>query len=137
MMMRPATQTDVDFLYHLRNDMTTRLMSRNHELVPFEDHRAWFEVRVKQPGLWIATDEDGSYIGTIRVDGGTVSYAVVPQQRAKGYATLMLRWAKVHYGELTAIIRQENSPSLRAAEAAGHRVVLLSSDNAPPIEQPM
>lgn len=136
MMMRPATQTDVDFLYHLRNEMTVRLMSREHASIPFNDHLSWFEVRVKQPGLWIATDENGSYVGTIRIDGDTVSYAVVPKERGKGYATLMLKWAKVHYGELRAVIRQENLPSLRAAEKAGHRVVFLSSDNDPSLEQP-
>lgn len=125
--LRLATPQDSRPLFRWRNDELTRAMFKHGDPVPWKDHVAWLERRLSQPqpNLFIA-EENGVPVGTIRVDeDNSLSYTVAPEHRGRGIAARMLRLVRERFGPLTAEIHPENVGSIRAAERAGHRVVLL------------
>lgn len=124
--MRLATVSDARILFEWRNDPLTRKMSKNTDLVAWEDHVAWLTRRLSrsEPHLYVAEDANNA-VGTIRIDDQEVSYTVAPEVRSKGYATAMLKWARAQFGPLVAEIKPENIASIRAATTAGHKIVLL------------
>lgn len=130
MWYRPAKMTDAELLLSWRNDKVTREMSRNQQPVEMADHVAWMERRLQRPApdLFIAMEMVGDEfapVATFRIDKNEVSYTVAPEHRGKGIAEKLLR--KVHriYGPLRAEIKAVNTASIRAAERAGHLVVLI------------
>jgi RimJ/RimL family protein N-acetyltransferase len=78
--------------------------------------------------LWIA-EQGGEAVGQVRVDRdggiGTVSIAVAPDHRGRGFAAAMLRAMLVEVvrngivGELEARVHPDNTPSARAFESVG------------------
>jgi RimJ/RimL family protein N-acetyltransferase len=124
--LRPATLADGPLLLEWRNDPLTRAMARNTAVVSWEDHSQWLSSRLssRESGLYIAED-NGSAVGTLRVDGDRISYTVAPDFRHRGIATAMLRAAFVRFGPLVAEIKRTNDWSIRAATKAGHRVTLI------------
>jgi RimJ/RimL family protein N-acetyltransferase len=125
--MRPANIDDARILFEWRNDPLTRQMSKNSDLVEWEEHVAWLGRRLSlsEPHLYVAEDA-GCAVGTIRIDGRSISYTTAPEIRGRGYATAMLKWAYMQFGSLFAEIKPENIASIRAATKARHKVVLLS-----------
>ncbi len=125
---RGATASDALVLLAWRNDALTRFNSRNANPVDLSDHLAWLERRLmrESPHLYIA-ELDGEPVGTVRIDGEEISYTVAPEHRGRGYAKQMLRWAYSEFGRLRAEIRPDNIASIKAAESAGHKVVLLKN----------
>jgi RimJ/RimL family protein N-acetyltransferase len=126
MNVRCATQSDAERLFMWRNDPLTRASSRTTSAVGWDEHVAWLTKRLGRlrPDLYIA-EVAGAAVGMVRIDGDEVSYTVAPEHRGKGYATQMLEWVRCQFGVMTAHVKPENHASIRAAERAGHRVVLL------------
>jgi RimJ/RimL family protein N-acetyltransferase len=124
---RPASMDDADLLLGWRNDPLTCAMSKTPAQVARPDHVAWLAARLARtdPGLYVA-QIDGKNVGTLRVDGDEVSYTVAPDQRGAGIATAMLIEARGRFGVLRAEIFEDNAASIRAAEKAGMRVVILN-----------
>ncbi len=122
---------DAGLLFAWRNDALTRAMSISTDALPWERHIAWLSDRLarENPALYIA-EQNGAPVGTIRIDGDRLSYTTAPEHRGGGVATAMLRWALSEFGVLTAEIKPANIPSIRAAESAGHRVVLLAHSHS-------
>jgi GNAT superfamily N-acetyltransferase len=112
--IRKASLTDAETLWRWRNDEETRINSRSTELVPWEDHVAWMTRRLDRPdpALYIA-ECAGEPVATVRIDEDEVSYTVAPEHRGKGVASALLLLVADRFGRI------------RAAEKAGHRVVLI------------
>lgn len=102
-------------------------MSFNTVPVLWDDHLDWLKSRLQCdiPDLYIA-EIDGVPIGTVRIDGETINYAIAPEKRGNGYATAMLLEAHRLFGPKHAEIKSDNVASIRAAERAGHHVHLRS-----------
>lgn len=118
---------DAQRLFDWRNDPLTRAMSKTTEPVEWSGHVQWLERRLSRPEpLLFIAEVDGAAIGTFRVDDDEISYTIAPEHRGRGQATAMLRLAREKFGQLRAEIKSGNAASVRAAETAGFRVVLLT-----------
>ena len=126
MNLRPATMDDAETLLAWRNDPLTRAMSQSLAIVELSSHLAWMDQRLSRvdPGLYIAEDGE-ELVGTVRIDGDEISYTVAPEHRGKGVSTVMLVEARQKFGSKRARIKRDNLASRRAAENAGHSVVLI------------
>lgn len=122
--LRHVAKDDVVVLHHWRNDPQTRANSRNTDEVFFEDHVRWFDKRRCGPDFYIA-EVNGKRVATIRKDGAEISYTVAPEDRRKGYASILLRRAYELWGPCEAHCKPDNVASIKVAERAGHKVVLL------------
>jgi RimJ/RimL family protein N-acetyltransferase len=128
-LLRPATLADAPFVYAIRNDPQTRAASLNADELSYEDHYKWFKTSLTNPKrrLFIA-EANGVAIGSGRMDFGsegiTLSWTLAPEQRGRGFGhALVGALAALEPGRLIALIRSENQPSRRVAEAAGFRLV--------------
>ena len=124
--LRPATLEDAQLLLAWRNDPLTRAMSQTHGVIDLQAHIAWLRHRLSQaePGLYVVEHNEGA-VGTIRIDDEEISYTVAPERRGEGFGTAMLILAHDRFGAKRARIRRDNLASQRAAEKAGHIVVLI------------
>ncbi|WP_063707824.1 GNAT family N-acetyltransferase [Bradyrhizobium centrolobii] len=126
--IRPATKDDARRLFEWRNDESTRTMSKNKDVVEWDEHLGWLDRRLKmnKPGLFIF-ELDGEPVATFRVDGEDVSYTVAPEHRNRGVAKLMLNEVRARFGCLRAHVYSDNEPSIRAARRAGFEVVIIDA----------
>lgn len=125
--MRLATLDDAKRLFSWRNDKYTREMSKNTAPITWSEHLGWLEARLAQqePRLFVA-ELNGYPAGTVRIDDdNSLSYTIAPECRGLGYATAMLAWVYHQYGSCRAEIKAANLASIRAAQKAGHYVVLV------------
>lgn len=124
--IRPATRDDARRLFDWRNDESTRNMSKNKGLIPWEDHMGWLDRRLKmdQPNLFVF-EVDGQPVATFRIDGRDLSYTVAPEHRSRGVAKLMLNEVRSRFGSLRAHVFSDNVPSIKVAQSAGMDVVIV------------
>lgn len=124
--LRPAKLEDALLLLAWRNDPLTRAMSQSHDPIDLETHTSWLDRRLSQadPGLYIV-ERGGIAVGTIRIDGEEISYTVAAECRGQGLGTGMLTLAHAQFGAKQARILRDNLASQRAAQKAGHIVVLI------------
>jgi L-amino acid N-acyltransferase YncA len=122
-------------LLALRNDPDAVSLSVTGRAVTAEEHERWFRRVRDDPAhhrLWIA-EQDSEPVGQMRVDiagdTGTVSITVHSDHRRHGLGTAMLRAMVVRVAvegvpsRLTAVVRADNTASLRAFTAADFRQV--------------
>ena len=129
--LRPATRGDAELLLAWRNDPDTRAASFQQEPIGLEEHRAWLDRRLADPGCALLVVElEGTPAGSVRLeredgDVAEVHVAVAPGARGRGVARLALREASERAGELLGVgrvrarVKSGNDASLRAFDAAG------------------
>lgn len=122
----PARIKDAQILFDWRNDPITRAMSRNSDLVEWNDHVVWLTSHLALPQSKIYIAENfRKPVGTFRIDGDEISYTVAPDERGKGYGVIMLCRAREMFGVLRAEIYERNTASIKIAERAGMCVRIL------------
>lgn len=123
---RDATIADAVLIFDWRNDLKTRRMSRKSDPIDWATHILWFQDRIQrtQPRLYIF-EEDGVPVGTVRLDPPFLSYTVAPDCRGRGIGSRMLTLVRERFGAMTAEVQAKNEASIRAAQKAGHRVVII------------
>ena len=122
-------------LMALRNDPYAVANSVSGRAVTVDEHEHWFRKVLADPvghRLWIA-ESGGRPAGQVRIDiagdTGTVSIAVQPAERGRGFGTAILQslLAKVAFegspARLRAVVRSDNPASLHAFAAVGFREV--------------
>ncbi|MBU6462891.1 MAG: GNAT family N-acetyltransferase [Proteobacteria bacterium] len=126
--IRPATSGDARLLFEWRNDESTRQMSKNRDIVRWEDHLEWLDRRLKmeRSNLFVCEDQ-GIPVATFRIDGSNLSYTVAPQHRNRGIAKRMLSEVRSRFGCLRAEVYAENIASIKAARNAGMDVVIVDA----------
>lgn len=135
--LKRATEADAARLYCWRQDRDVQQASFGPPPKDFVSHLTWFTDALsdKSRAIYIARDSQRSVVaGYVRLtaepDGLTVSVAVDPQQRGRGYAQEMLQ-AGMEQGRLDfpsaskfrALIKHQNFASLRLFWSMGFRVV--------------
>jgi UDP-2,4-diacetamido-2,4,6-trideoxy-beta-L-altropyranose hydrolase len=130
-----ATTNDTRLLWEWANEPAVRQASFRSESIPWDDHVRWLQARLPDPRFvpYIAWDADDEPVGTIRfdIDGdtATVGVSVAAQQRRQGYAPLLIRTGVATIARETAVttvralVKPENTPSLRAFTTAGFGVI--------------
>ena len=96
--LREASATDVYFLWLWANDVESRRASHGRELIPWPEHRAWFETRLNDAGtmFFVAEAEDHQPVGCIRFEttdrwsNARLSYLVAPEARGRGFARAII-----------------------------------------------
>ncbi len=84
-------------MWHWANDPEVRQSSFNSDLITFEEHLQWFEIKLKdnQGYIFIAEDEKNIPIGQIRFDlrngTATVNYSVQDDYRGFGIGETIVR----------------------------------------------
>jgi RimJ/RimL family protein N-acetyltransferase len=124
--IRPATNDDARLLFEWRNDESTRRMSKNRDVVRWEDHLDWLDRRLKMdsPNLFVF-EERGTPVATFRIDDNDLSYTVGPEHRNRGIAKRMLTEIRSRFGRLRAEVYAENVASIKVARSAGMDVVIV------------
>ncbi len=113
--LRPATDADAEFFWHLRQEITPALM--------WGDHQAWW--REEDERRYVA-EVAGRPIGVIRIGAWRIlSLQVLAAEQGKGYGTAMLTAIKPLAREsglkdLRATVAPDNAASQRAFLRAGY-----------------
>ena len=137
--LRAAMIDDSSQLLAWRNDDAAVRSSTSGTMVSQHDHDRWFAGVINNPGYRVRIAMSGDVsVGYVRVDVregvGTVSIAVDPAQRGKGYAAKILQAmvedckADCQVTELIAEVKRTNTASLRAFAAVGFTAVHPTCD---------
>ena len=129
--VRQALPEDRREIWEWWNDPVTRKVMKKNELVPWEEHCAWFEGVLKDPDRVLCVGfVDSQKAGAVRFDfqgDGVyeVSVNVNPQLRGRGYGPLIVG-ASIAYlktvrpvKKLIAMMKKINPRSRRTFEANG------------------
>jgi len=126
---------DAELLWRWANDAETRRNAFSKSTIPFEEHFAWLERRLRSDAtrIWIFSDGDDP-VGQVRFDiegdRAEVDIAVAPDRRRRGYGRAMLAGAirrlRAERGDRvrpTASVLEDNTRSLRMFRACGFKEV--------------
>jgi RimJ/RimL family protein N-acetyltransferase len=125
---------DADLLLEWRNDSATRAASFSSEEIPRQAHLRWLAGKLEDERCALLIVEvAGVPVGQVRLetDGDTaeIHIALAPAARGRSVGRQALRLAVAEAPSLlgvsrvTANVKADNEPSLRAFEAAGFRIV--------------
>lgn len=115
-----ATKDDWDFILNLRN--STREFYCHTEIIQKEDHYRYMENT--DAIVWIVYLKN-TKIGFLKLNGSDLAIVFDAKYRGKGYAKTLLKLGiiEARLQELTAIIKQDNIPSLKLYQSLGYEKV--------------
>jgi len=132
--IRMATLADSEKLFGWRNHSSIREVSRNTDVIAWQDHQKWFASILADSKKWLLIGEDtGSPIGVVRFDaqndGAEVSIYLVPEKTSSGLGQNLLRsaehWLAANHPEIHKIrahVLGTNERSLRFFPRAGYQI---------------
>jgi RimJ/RimL family protein N-acetyltransferase len=144
--LRPANADDEARLLAWRNDPATREASFSTAVIPADRHARWFARKLHDAATaLLVIEEDGSPVGQVRLDrvaaaSAGISIGLEPEARGRGIGREALRLAVeqaqglLGVTRITALVKPENTSSLRAFRGAGFRVV-RETDEAVELER--
>lgn len=129
--LRRTEPEDCRFLFDLRNEESVRRNSFHSEVIPYQQHKQWFEKKIVQPEARMYILMHGEErIGQVRVDiekqAAEISYALCKEARGHGYAKWMLRKLEELLKQegccqsLIAEVKYENLASRKIFQALGY-----------------
>ncbi len=144
--LRKAEWKDMDQLFQWANEKEVRENSFSTAPIPYKEHKAWFEKKLKEEHTQIYIFCDGSIeVGTLRLEFGkdgakgdeaVISYSIAAEHRNKGYGQKLIvlaeqeacRWARRKQnaehalGKVTikAQVKAENKASNQIFTKAGY-----------------
>ncbi len=128
--LRKVTDEDAKLIHEWVNDPGVRAVSFRPEPISWETHERWFADRLAAVCLWfIAQDATGRPIGQIRFDRdgdeATVSIALSPLQRGRGYGAALVRRGTLRAVEagvrvVHAFAKPDNAASIAVFRTAGY-----------------
>jgi UDP-2,4-diacetamido-2,4,6-trideoxy-beta-L-altropyranose hydrolase len=136
--VRKATPKDCEKLFYWRNHPDIRKVSRNSEVIQWEDHKRWFDSVLTDPNRALLVGmHAGSDLGVIRfdikADEAEVSIYLSPEKLASKMGQPLLsaaeQWLHQHMPDISrirAIVSGENGRSASLFHKAGYRVELRS-----------
>jgi RimJ/RimL family protein N-acetyltransferase len=121
-------------VFELANDPATRAASFHSELIPHDVHVRWYENTLAGSArkLFVA-ETTGTALGIIRFDFlasepgvAEIGIAIAAEMRGRGLSRGLLAAATetartLGIARIVARIKPENTPSIRAFQAAGYR----------------
>jgi UDP-2,4-diacetamido-2,4,6-trideoxy-beta-L-altropyranose hydrolase len=132
--MRMATSADSSRLFEWRNHPSVRKVSRNTEVIPWENHQSWFsEVLAGSNRALLIGYREGLAVGVVRFDfhgdEAEVSIYLVPDTQARGLGRALLLGAERWVAEfrpavhtVRAHVLGGNEPSHRLFSRADYQV---------------
>jgi UDP-2,4-diacetamido-2,4,6-trideoxy-beta-L-altropyranose hydrolase len=134
--VRPATLSDVEILWHWRNDPDVRAVSLQTHPISLASHKEWFAAKLSDPESFILIGQVGAEdVGVVRYDvkddEAHVSIQVAPAFAGAGIGSALIlageRYLVAHRPEVVSIsadVLHGNVASLALFEAAGYRAYL-------------
>ena len=138
--LRPAEASDAEALFEWANDPEARSQSFSQEPIRWEDHLAWFNMRLNDvDSSTLIVEADGVACGVVRLDTISVhrqelSINVSPTNRGRGIGWRAIAQALADVfgadpdAEILARIKHDNRASRSAFERAGFREVGYGDD---------
>jgi RimJ/RimL family protein N-acetyltransferase len=132
--MRVATLSDSENLLNWRNHPSIRAVSRNNELISWEDHSQWFTALLNDSNrILLIGQHQGSPVGVVRFDiqndQAEASIYLVPESDNKGRGRDLLQsaesWVAQHDPEIkgiNAFVLGDNARSHRLFLSAGYEI---------------
>ena len=132
--LRLANFQDCRKLWEWRNETNTRNSSFNIDLISYDDHKAWFSTRIKDPDtpIFIVEDSDGLRVGYVRFDivgsDADTSVSIDENHRGKGYGSKAIQlgcrnvlqdW---RVSQVKALVKVNNMSSFYAFKKAGFKL---------------
>lgn len=133
--LRPVREEDCKLIWEWANEPGARAASFSEEIIPWEDHLAWFNSKLQDPNcfLYIAVNRDEKPIGQVRYDindtEAVISVNLEKESRGKGYGNLLIGmsakrlFSSAKIDAIHAFIKAENATSIRAFLKAGYEEV--------------
>jgi UDP-2,4-diacetamido-2,4,6-trideoxy-beta-L-altropyranose hydrolase len=133
--LRRARLDDAEMLFSWANDSVTRSASFSSEPISWETHRAWLGAKLEDRGclLFLATAGGGRPVGQLRLDlegdAAEISVSVGPEHRGLGFGRRLITaglheaFRQTGVANVRALIKPENTASVRAFEATGFKRV--------------
>jgi len=131
--LRPAGNNDCKIIWKWANDPVSRSASFSSEMILWEDHSKWFELKLRDPNCIFFVIVQNSIllpVGTIRYEteknNGVISINIAPNLRERGIGSqailisseLLFQTTSVEI--IHAFIKTENAISIRAFTKSGY-----------------
>lgn len=130
--MRRASQDDSPNIFTWRNTPEIRSVSRNQDLISWQDHQAWFTAALSSESRYLLIGElFGCYVGVVRFDvldgEAEVSIYLTPEMLGQGWGGDLLKSAEAWFvhnvrdvRHLKAVVLGENEKSMRLFTRTGY-----------------
>jgi len=132
--VRLLEEADCNLLWEWANDPVARASAFSSETIPWDDHVAWFQRKLKDPNcrILIALDALAAPTGQIRFERrgpseADIDVTVDNRFRGLGYASRLIdrgaKWAFEEWGliQVNAFVKPENIASAKAFERSGFK----------------
>ena len=132
--IRKALEKDSEQIFSWRNHLTIRAVSRNSNLITWQEHQQWFSLVINDLNrpLLIGEFQDCP-VGVVRFDikknQAEVSIYVAPEEQSSGHGAELLQsaenWLSQHYLEVNSIFAEvlgDNSRSHRLFVSANYQL---------------
>ena len=125
-LLRLATTSDCKTVWEWANDPVTRNASFSSEIIPWENHVNWFNIKLMDKNclFYIIEDKNSTLIGQVRFqieeNHAIVSVSLAIESRGKGFASPILQISSKKVFENTAVktirayIKPTNTSSIQA-----------------------
>lgn len=133
--LRLIESSDMDLLYEWANDKSVRSNSFNEVMIPYNDHKQWFDncIKDKNIAIYMLCDND-SMIGQIRLECSEhiarINYSISKNFRGRGYGTIIVKLAEKKIAEdkpkincLQAFVKKDNIASQKVFAKNGYTFV--------------
>lgn len=129
---KKAAPEDLELYFDWANDPVVRAQSYNSDLIDFENHKKWFQLKLNDDLclMLIFQNEDNLKVGQIRIqkennDEAVIGISIDSNHRGKSYAKEMLEISSEFFLNnnqnfiINAFIKEDNLSSKYAFEKAG------------------
>ncbi len=131
MILRKATERDVDLFFRWANDHEVRKNSFQQHQIKYQDHKQWFAEKINSENCLLFVLEDGVHpVGQARIDitdgEGVIDYSIDKLFRGRRFGSLLLSEVigsilaernPIHC--LKAVVKRENVASQKTLEKIG------------------
>lgn len=128
--IREGNIEDVQLIYNWSNDPVVRSQSFNEEPIVFENHKKWFEGKLKNKySLLLIVEFEGKPAGLIRFEvvkeQATIGILIGQDFRGKGLASdMLIKSSQFYFSKfdkpIWAYIKESNFASIRSFSIAGY-----------------
>ncbi len=143
--LRPARENDCRLLWEWANDEQVRAASFSSAAIPWNNHVAWFNKKLRQDGcrIWIAEDNEGTPVGQVRFDQRAdgeyeIAASLSKDRRGQGLAIPLITQALQSFStrgnsaRIHAFVKPGNTASLKAFARSGFERVAPASVHGQP-----
>ncbi|MGE3727281.1 MAG: GNAT family N-acetyltransferase [Candidatus Sericytochromatia bacterium] len=135
--LQRCSESDSILLWQWANDPLSRQMALDPNPIPWQDHQFWFaeKIRANDHLLYIAQTLNHEKVGYFRCaiqdNTATLSYALSPAWRGKGYGLALLEsgvktvFAESSVNKIEGWVKTSNIPSMKIFSKAGFYQVNL------------